>query len=140
MQILYKNRQRRISMAKTFGQFIRSKRKQRMLKLNTFAKQIGISNVYLSYIETDKRPAPSHPVLQRMSVELQLSPDEESYMYSLAELSRRRVDFSDDVWGYVASRPYVYETLRLAAKNDVTKEQWSAISRIIEIKKEYKDE
>lgn len=127
-------------MAKTFGQFIRSKRKQRMLKLNTFAKQIGISNVYLSYIETDKRPAPSQPVLQRMSVELQLSPDEESYMYSLAELSRRRVDFSDDVWSYVASRPYVYEALRLAAKNDVTKEQWSAISRIIEIKKEYKDE
>lgn len=105
-----------------------------MLKLNTFAKQIGISNVYLSYIETDKRPAPSQPVLQRMSVELQLSPDEESYMYSLAELSRRRVDFSDDVWSYVASRPYVYETLRLAAKNNIDEDQWAAFRKMINIK------
>lgn len=122
-------------MAKTFGQFIRSKRKQRMLKLNTFAKQIGISNVYLSYIETDKRPAPSRPILQRISAELQLNPDEESYMYSLAELSRRRVDLPADVWGYVTSRPYVYETLRLAAKNNVNEDQWATFRKMIDMKK-----
>lgn len=122
-------------MAKTFGEYIRSKRQEKMLRLKSFAKQIGISNVYLSYIESGKRPAPSQPILQRISAELQLNPDEESHMYLLAKLSHRRSNLPEDVWDYVTSRPYVYETLCLAAKNNVSEDQWAVFRKIIDMKK-----
>ena len=63
-------------MEQTFGAFIRQKRLAKMIKLNTFASQIGISNVYLSYIETGKRPAPSNPIIEKIKQALNLNENE----------------------------------------------------------------
>ena len=121
-------------MKQTFGDFVRQKRLERIIKLNAFASQIGISNVYLSYIERGSRPAPSKVILHRIETALQLSSDESELMYSLAELSHRQVDLPEGVWDYITSRPYVYETLLLAAKNNISEDQWAIFRKIIKIK------
>lgn len=121
-----------VIMEQKFGEFVREKRLERGLKLKTFAQLIGISAVYESYIENGKRPAPSPLILQKMASELQLSQEEEIHLCSLAELSRRQSNIPEDVWEYIASRPYVYKTLRLATERNTARKTWEKIERIIE--------
>lgn len=45
-------------MEQTFGGFIREKRQSIGLSLRTLAAKLDLSPVYLSNIETDRRPAP----------------------------------------------------------------------------------
>lgn len=123
-------------MDQTFGGYIRQKRQERMLRLNAFAKQVGISNVYLSYIESGKRPAPSQPILLKISNVLKLSPEESDRMYALAELSRRQPGFPEEVWEYVAARPYVIDALRSAARNGIGEEEWAQFKRLISLQAE----
>ena len=114
-------------MEQTFGSYIRQKRQEKSLKLNAFAKQVGISNVYLSYIESGKRPAPSQLILLKISEALGLSPEETDRMYILADLSRRQTCLPEDVWDYIAARPYVIDALRWAARNGIGKEEWESL-------------
>ena len=121
-------------MEQTFGAFIRQRRLESMIKLNVFASQIGISNVYLSYIETGKRPAPSKPILDNIAKALSLSKDDTILMHSLAALSHHKNDFSADLIEYINSRPYVMETLQLAITKNAAEDEWIAFSKLLNIK------
>ena len=121
-------------MRKKFGEFVREKRLEKNLKLKAFAELIGISAVYESYIENAKRPAPSQKILLNISEVLSLSPEENDRMLGLAELSHRKSVFPQEVLDYIVDRPYVIETLRLAAERGVSEDQWAAFRNLIGVK------
>ena len=56
------------------GIFINKKRIQKQISLRNFSRQIGISAEYLSKIENGLRPAPSIEVLEKITIQLLLSP------------------------------------------------------------------
>ena len=120
-------------MDETFGSYIKQKRKEKMLKLNSFAKQIGISNVYLSYIENGKRPAPSSSVLQKITQVLSLSHAETDKLYALALLSRNRTEFPDELLSYINDHPYIIETLRIAKEKNAGYCEWASIRKMLEL-------
>ena len=121
-------------MKQEFGSFIRQKRLYRMIKLNQFAKQVGISNVYLSYIESGKRPAPSTPILKNMVKVLNLNEEETTQFYSLAVLSRRQGDFPADLLDYISARPYIIEALRASMEINATEQDWAVFKRLLNLK------
>lgn len=121
-------------MEQTFGAFIRQKRLAKMIKLHVFASQIGISNVYLSYIETGKRPAPSNPIIVKIKQALNLNENETATLYSLALLSHSKKGFPPDLLDYICSRPYIMDTLRLAVKNNADEALWSQFRKMISLK------
>lgn len=121
-------------MNQTFGEFIRQKRLSKMMKLNQFAKLIGISNVYLSYIESGKRPAPSKAILKKMIDALNLDASETSQLHSLAALSHRQGDFPSELLDYINSKPYIITTLRISMENDATQEDWLVFQKHLDLK------
>jgi transcriptional regulator with XRE-family HTH domain len=111
-------------MEQTFGSFLREKRTERMIKLNTFAALVGISGVYQSYIETGKRPAPREHILERIAKVLALDKYESETMYTLAALTHAKKSLPNDLGAYILERPYVAETLMIAKENDIPEEEW----------------
>lgn len=103
-----------------------------MIKLNAFAHRIGISNVYLSYIETNKRPAPSMPILQNMEKALTLESEESALFYSLAVLSHSKSDFPSDILNYINSRPYVLQSLQKALEHNAGEEDWATFRQMLD--------
>ena len=75
-------------MEQTFGTYIRQRRQARGLTLRGLAARVGLSPVYMSNIETDRRPAPSQEYLDKLAVELALGKDEVEQMLDLAARSR----------------------------------------------------
>lgn len=104
-----------------------------MIKLNAFARQIGISNVYLSYIENDKRPAPTAPIIRNMINALELSKKETTQMLSLASISHQKNGMSGELIKYI-SQPYVAETLLIALENNVSEDTWAVFQNMIDLK------
>ena len=121
-------------MNQTFGEFIRQKRLSKMIKLNRFAKMIGISNVYLSYIESGKRPAPSKPILKNIIEVLNLNASETSQLNYLAALSHRQGDFPSDLLNYINSKPYVIVSLRISMEKNATEEDWLVFQNHLNMK------
>lgn len=119
-------------MEQSFGAYLKEKRLEKQIRLNAFAKMVGISTVYASYIESGKRPAPSRKILQNIADTLSLSPEDFDKMLTLAELSRNKSSFPENIWNYISERPYVIETLRLAVKYDVSEDQWTTFKNLIE--------
>lgn len=121
-------------MEQTFGSFLREKRTERMIKLNTFAALVGISGVYQSYIETGKRPAPREHILERIAKVLALDKYESETMYTLAALSHHKQSLPNDITEYVAGRPYVIEALQLAITYDAGEKDWLKFQKLLEVK------
>lgn len=111
-------------MEQTFGSFLREKRTDRMIKLNTFAALVGISGVYQSYIETGKRPAPKEHILERIAKVLALDKYESETMYTLAALTHAKKSLPNDLGAYILERSYIVETLMIAKENDIPEEEW----------------
>lgn len=106
-------------MKQTFGAFIKEKRTQKMIKLNAFAKLIGISPVYLSYLENGKRPAPSDKVLNAITKQLSLSPSDTEKLLLLAFETHNNKTIPSDLIDYINNTEYVIEALRTAKEYDV---------------------
>ena len=120
-------------MKQTFGEFIRKERLDRMIKLNVFAKTVGISSVYQSYIESGKRPAPSKPILEKMAEVLNLNDREIQTMNTLASLSRAKDSLPENLDSYILERPYITETLLTAKKNDTPEAEWVKFKNKIDL-------
>ena len=120
-------------MKQTFGDFLRQERLNRMIKLNTFARMVGISSVYQSYIETGKRPAPSKPILEKMAEVLNLNDREIQTMNTLASLSRAKESLPENLDSYILERPYITETLLTAKKNDTPEAEWVKFKNKIDL-------
>ncbi len=120
-------------MKQTFGEFIKKERLDRMIKLNVFAKTVGISSVYQSYIESGKRPAPSKPILKKMAEVLNLNDREIQTMNTLASLSRAKDSLPENLDSYILERPYITETLLTAKKNDTPEAEWVKFKNKIDL-------
>ncbi|MCI5929211.1 MAG: helix-turn-helix transcriptional regulator [Pseudoflavonifractor capillosus] len=87
------------------------------------AARVGLSPVYMSNIETDRRPAPSQEYLDKLAVELALGKDEVEQMLDLAARSRdQRVPA--DLPDYIMERDIVRAALRTAKEADATDQEW----------------
>lgn len=118
-------------MKQTFGSFIREKRLQRMMKLNTFAKLVGISPVYLSYLENGKRPAPSKKVLNDIILHLFLDSSDAEKLLLLAAETHHRQALPDDIIDYISKNKFALDALRIAKKHNVSDVVWrDLINRI----------
>lgn len=98
----------------TIGQRLRRLRLQKGLSLREVQERAGVSNAYLSQIETDRRPAPSPRFLRRLA-ELYEIPVEE-LMYAAGYLDRPRPLASDvdRAYRYAVSDPEYRFGTRLA--------------------------
>ena len=73
----------------TFGSFVRERRKEKGLSLRELAARLGLSLVYMSNIDTDRRPAPTQEYLDRMAAEFALGMEEYELLLDLAAKSKR---------------------------------------------------
>ena len=111
-------------MEQTFGSFIKEKRIQKMIKLNAFAKLVGISPVYLSYLENGKRPAPSNQVLNNIILHLVLDSSDTEKLLLLAAETHHRPALPNDLIDYINKNKYVLDALRTAKEHDVSDIVW----------------
>ena len=118
-------------MKEKFGEFIKKKRTERMIKLNVFAHKIGISTVYASYLESGKRPAPSERILNAIVEQLSLDPAETEKLMRLAAETHRRPSLPADMIKYISENEIVYQAIRTAMERQVPAEAWqSFIDRV----------
>ena len=104
-------------MEQTFGEFVRQKRMERGITLRGLAARLGLSPVYMSNIETSRRPAPALEYLDKLAVELNLSKGDRTL---LLETQRVSADLPD----YIMERDIVRAALRTAKEVDATDEEW----------------
>lgn len=75
-------------MEQTFGRFVRQRRSSLGITLRGLASKLNLSPVYLSNIETDRKPAPTQEYLEKLAIELKLNRDEWEYLLDLAAKSK----------------------------------------------------
>ena len=120
-------------MEQTFGSFVREKRQSIGLSLRTLAAKLDLSPVYLSNIENDRRPAPTHAYLER------LEKVETEQMLDLAAKSQNN-RVSADLPDYIMDREIVRAALRTAKEADATDQEWQEfIDRITQRAKKSKE-
>lgn len=110
-------------MEQTFGAFVRQKRMKQGLSLRRLAARLGLSPVYMSNIETDRKPAPSRENLDKLAEELRLSkPDLELFLDLAAASQKMKVPA--DLPEYIMERDIVRTALRTAKEVDATDAEW----------------
>ena len=106
------------------GIFINKKRIQKQISLRNFSRQIGISAEYLSKIENGQRPAPSIEVLEKITIQLLLSPQEKEILYDLAADSKPYLSIAPDLLVYIKENNSIHKALRLAKRCYANEEDW----------------
>ena len=110
-------------MDMTFGTFIRQQRQSKGYSLRQLAAEAGLSPVYMSNIENDRRPAPVQDLIDKLAEVLDLCKSEYELMLDLAAKSRdQRV--SSDLPDYIMDRDIVRAALRTAKEADATDQEW----------------
>lgn len=110
-------------MEQTFGSYVREKRMRRGLSLRSLAAELEVSPVYMSNMETDRKPAPSQEKLNHLIRILGLSQSETEHLLDLAAKSKTR-QVSADLPEYIMERDIVRAALRTAKEVDATDEEW----------------
>ena len=110
-------------MNQTFGAFVRQKRMALGISLRGLAARLGLSPVYMSIIETDRKPAPAKEHLDRLAEELHLSKEERELFLDLAAASQK-MKVPADLPEYIMERDIVRAALRTAKEVDATDEEW----------------
>ena len=110
-------------MEQTIGSFVRKRRQARGMTLRGLAARLGISPVYMSNIETDRRAAPTQEYLEKLAKELVLDKAGYEEMLDLAAKSKNR-RVSLDLPEYIMERDIVRAALRTAKEVDATDEEW----------------
>ena len=104
-------------MEQTFGAFVRQKRMEQGLSLRRLAARLGLSPVYMSNIETDRKPAPSQENLDKLAEELHLSKADRELFLDLAAASQK-MKVPADLPEYIMERDIVRTALRTAKEVD----------------------
>lgn len=110
-------------MKQTFGSFVRQKRMAQGISLRGLAARLGLSPVYMSNIETDRRPAPSRENLDKLAEELHLGKADRELLLDLAARPET-MRVSADLPEYIMERDIVRAALRTAKEVDATDEEW----------------
>ena len=110
-------------MEQTSGSFVREHRMSRGLSLRNLAAKLEISPVYMSNIETDRKPAPTQEKLDKLVEILGLGQYEAEQLLDLAAKSKNR-QVSADLPEYIMERDIVRVALRTAKEVDATDAEW----------------
>lgn len=110
-------------MNQTFGSFVRQKRMEQGLYLRGLAARLDLSPVYMSNIETGRKPAPARENLDKLTLELHLSKEEQELLLDLAARPET-MRVSADLPEYIMERDIVRAALRTAKEVDATDEEW----------------
>lgn len=111
-------------MDKSFGEFLKIKRRALGISQRVFARITGISYSYISSLETGKRPAPSRDVLIRIENELRLKPKEKAVFEQLAAKTKPDPTVSYDIADYINKNAAVYNAVSFAQRNDIDEADW----------------
>ena len=115
----------------TFGEFIKAKRKEKLLSQRRFAEMIGLSPVYVSYFENGKRNAPKHEILLRIAEVMNLNDQQQSQMMFLAAQQRYHNRIPNETAEYLCENEYAKDALRLAQECKITDDDWRFITNYI---------
>ncbi len=107
------------------GIFIRQKRIRKQISLRALSREIGVSPVYVSNIETGVRSAPSMEILLKISKVLILSKDEQEYLFDLAAESKNTPAIANDLIIYINENKIVHDALRNAKRLNISDEDWN---------------
>lgn len=123
-----------------FNEYLSQKRIEKHIPIRKFAAMIGISPSFLCDLESGTRAFPVKSkfpdLLKKMVVALELNDEETELFQSLVEQSMLRGDkVSAEISAYLRRVPEAAVALRKANENNVSKEQWEEIIRILEEKK-----
>lgn len=110
-------------MNQTFGSFVRQKRMEQGLSLRGLAARLDLSPVYMSNIETGRKPVPARENLDKLTLELHLSKEEQELLLDLAARPET-MRVSADLPEYIIERDIVRAALRTAKEVDATDEEW----------------
>ena len=110
-------------MNQTFGAFVRQKRMAQGISLRGLAVRLSLSPVYMSSIETDRKPAPTWENLDKLAEELHLSKADREVFLDLAAASQKK-KVPADLPEYIMDRDIVRAALRTAKEVDATDEEW----------------
>ncbi len=110
-------------MNQTFGSFVRQKRMEQGLSLRGLAARLDLSPVYMSNIETGRKPAPARENLDKLTLELHLSKEEQELLLDLAARPET-MRVSADLPEYIMERDIVRAAFRTAKEVDATDEEW----------------
>lgn len=106
----------------TFGSFINQKRKEKQLSARQLAAQLGVSAMYISSIQSDRKAPPTKELLERICYILEIEDEEKELCYDLAAKGRNEV--SQDLPQYIMDKEIVRTALRTAKEHDVDDKEW----------------
>lgn len=95
-------------MEQTFGRFVRQRRSSLGITLRGLASKLNLSPVYLSNIETDRKPAPTQEYLEKLAIELKLTGTSGStcWIWRRNRKTRRSPQtFRTTLWNGTSSEP-----------------------------------
>ena len=123
-----------------FSEYLSQKRIEKHIPIRKFAEMIGISPSFLCDLESGHRAFPAKSkfpdLLEKMIAALELNEEEAEVFRSLVEQSMLKGDkVSPEISAYLKRVPEAAVALRKANENNVSKEQWEAIIKILEEKK-----
>lgn len=119
---------------KTFGEFIKEKRKEKQLTLMEVAEKLKISFTYLSDLEKGRKLPPNSTkeerkeTLAKFKEALELSEEEYQELIELAD--KRLIEkghISNDMSQYMAETPMATIAMRRAKDKNITNEEWEKI-------------
>lgn len=112
----------------TFGEYIRSIRKDRRKSLRKTAEALGVSATYLSDVERGSTCACTAERLGILKDFLEMTTEEANQMYDKAAQSysnkRGNTTIPQDIASYIVSRDYVVSALRLLKEENADEQDW----------------
>ncbi len=123
-----------------FSNYLSQKRIEKRIPIRKFAAAIGISPSFLCDLESGTRAFPAKSkfpdLLEKIIVTLELNEEDAEFFRMLAQQSMLKGDkVSPEISAYLKRVPEAAVALRKANENNVSKEQWKEIIKILEEKK-----
>lgn len=123
-----------------FSTYLSQKRREKQIPIRKFAAEIGISASFLCDLESGVRAFPSRSkfpnLLEKIITALELNENDKELFRSLVEQSMLKGDkVSQEISAYLKRVPEAAVALRKANENDVSREQWEEIIKILEEKR-----
>lgn len=109
-------------MEMTFGKFLDQKRREAQISARQLAEQLGVSAMYVSSVQRDRKPPPTKDILDKMCYILELEDGDKDLFYDLAAKGRNEV--SQDLPNYIMDNEIVRAALRTAKEHDVNDKEW----------------
>ena len=108
---------------KTFGDFLYQKRIENKITMRQMADELGVSPVFISDIEKDRRNPFDVNRLRQLVPFLNLTDEERDLMYDLA--GKKRNEVAPDLHDYITENDYVSAALRTCRDLEVGEEEWA---------------